>query len=110
MTTTDLMLQEYCTAIYELCRCTSLPFDPRVWARALGVPVLSLQRYSSLSGDCRTPFAYDAFTLPYEENPVIVYNRRCAPGRLRFSLTHELCHIALGHAGVAPTQIGRAHV
>lgn len=58
------------------------PFDPRALASMLGIPVVA-------SADVR-----DARTVPTGDAPgmVIEFNPNRSPGRVRYSLAHELAH------------------
>ena len=47
------------------------------------------------------------FALAYDENPVIVVNRKDTPQRRLFSLLHEFAHVALRESGVSDLRLDR---
>ncbi len=86
------------------CEITELPVDIKFICRWLGVPCCSyekgrkkLERLGLLEHTRET----DGFTIYQSGLYCIFYNgdkNKCPPGRIRFTIAHELGHILLNHA------------
>ncbi|MBJ9675225.1 ImmA/IrrE family metallo-endopeptidase [Burkholderia gladioli] len=71
----------------------SLPVDPEKIARSMGITVLREFGMNGCSGQ-----------VQFENNaPVIRYDITEAPVRQRFTIAHEIGHVALGHLGAGRT-------
>ncbi len=85
------------------CKLAKLPIDLNVVCTALGAKTVSYQTHWK---DRELPaFAKqtDGMTFYAGDNPIILFDRSKTPGRIRFTVAHELGHLILGH--VAPGQV-----
>ncbi len=86
----------------------SLPVDPFAVAAGRGIKVLTYGEYCGVMGLTRAELAdrhgRDGFTLVIDGRYLIFYNEDNNGPRIRWTVTHELCHIFLGHfeAGAQP--------
>ena len=69
--------------------CLNYESYPLTYDRASDI----LDRYGLLR-NCKDN---DGFALHMKERFFVFYNNKCTPGRIRFTLAHELGHILLGH-------------
>lgn len=85
------------------CGITSLPVDLNIICKELGVRYISYSRYWRE----RPPIAEEASGMTFYMNgePIILYDDRDPPGRIRFTVAHELGHLILGHVKHIPLEL-----
>ena len=80
----------------------ALPVDLTGLLHMLHVSTYSYTKYCRITGRCIkslcAQFGADGFSFPVASDVVIVYNEQRSPGRIRWTLAHELAHHVLGHA------------
>ena len=82
------------------CGIDRLPVDLNIICRELGVKVLSYQKAARLIEKRNLEWITkdsDGLTFYADDLPVILYNSACPPGRVRFTVAHELGHLILMH-------------
>lgn len=89
--------------VYETAEIADLPINPANAASALGIKIVS---YSSMTEfyDIEADFLYKrspfGFSFKTENRFVIAVNENaCGERKRRFTISHELGHCVLGHAG-----------
>lgn len=85
------------------CKVEALPIDLNLVCRALGAKPVSYQAH--WRDRELPPFAKqtDGMTFYAGDSPIILFDRSKPPGRVRFTVAHELGHLILGH--VSPGQV-----
>ncbi len=77
----------------------SLPVSPLSLLAAMKVPVLTYGQYSQAAGKSLSyllgRFGPDGMTFPIDDRLTVFYNELNDPGRIRWTLAHELSHILL---------------
>ena len=77
----------------------SLPVSPLSLLAAMKVPVLTYGQYSQAAGKSLSyllgRFGPDGMTFPIDGRLTVFYNELNDPGRIRWTLAHELSHILL---------------
>lgn len=80
---------------------TSMPIRPAQIAQEMGISVFEYSEFSRATGrnlnDIQEKYGADGFTQMIDDEHVIFYNQEHCPGRVRWTLAHELGHIILGH-------------
>lgn len=82
------------------CNINRLPVNLNLICKALKIRVLSYGDASHLIKSHRLSnitASMDGLTFFVENVPVVLYNEACIPGRIRFTIGHEIGHIILGH-------------
>lgn len=79
-----------------------LPFNPMAVARQMNVRVITYESFSSRFGtnqqSLEQRYHKDGFTVASGSKYIIAYNQEISSvERQRWTITHELCHILLGH-------------
>lgn len=86
------------------CNISFFPLNPLVIARKFNVQVLTYEHFQKQGlGTLKECFdiSKDGFSFCYEGKFFVVYNQNIQnKGRRRFTITHELSHILLGHIDV----------
>ena len=96
------------------CNVQTLPVDLRVVCREMGCRLYSYQNGANLIRIFRLEkqtALSDGFTFIYDNVPYIFYCDTITESRQRFTIAHELGHIALGHlegAGYAVSRSGKS--
>jgi hypothetical protein len=81
------------------------PFDPELWAREYGIPLLSLEDLSC-SDEAKSHFLrvrsanWSAALVTNGVGQLIVFNPSHAPTRVRSDIGHEAGHVILEHPNV----------
>lgn len=84
------------------CEVDRLPVDLNVVCRKLGVRLRSYLSADALVQKIGARGTTDGALLFYRGDPLILYDSELPPGRVRFTVAHEIGHLVLGH--VAPGQ------
>ena len=84
------------------CEVDRLPVDLNVVCRKLGVRLRSYLSADALVRRIGVLGITDGVSLFYRGDPLILYDSELPPGRVRFTVAHEIGHLALGH--VSPGQ------
>ena len=84
------------------CEVDRLPVDLNVVCRKLGVRLRSYLSADALVQKIGARGTTDGALLFYRGDPLILYDSELTPGRVRFTVAHEIGHLVLGH--VAPGQ------
>lgn len=79
-----------------------LPVDLNVVCRKLGVRLRSYLSADALVQKLGVRGVTDGVLLFYQGDPLVLYDSELPPGRVRFTIAHEIGHLVLGH--VAPGQ------
>lgn len=79
-----------------------LPFNPMAVARQMNVRVITYESFASRFGTSQQSleqrYHKDGFTVASANRYIIAYNQQISSvERQRWTITHELCHILLGH-------------
>lgn len=94
--------------ILQKYRIQELPFNPMAVARQMNVRVITYESFCSRFGankqSLEQRYHKDGFTVASGGRYVIVYNQEISSvERQRWTITHELCHILLGHMCAEPS-------
>lgn len=96
------MFQKACE-IFRCGKVSSFPLNPVRLASAFQIRVMDYEQFSLLSGNTLRELhevSLDGFSICKDGVYAIVYNQCVkSKGRRRWTLTHELSHIFLGHIG-----------
>lgn len=84
------------------CEVDRLPVDLNVVCRKLGVRLRSYLSADALVQKIGARGTTDGALLFYQGDPLILYDSELPPGRVRFTVAHEIGHLVLGH--VVPGQ------
>lgn len=84
------------------CEVDRLPVDLNVVCRKLGVRLRSYLSADALVQKIGALGTTDGVLLFYRGEPLILYDSELTPGRVRFTVAHEIGHLVLGH--VVPGQ------
>lgn len=84
------------------CGIDRLPVDLNAVCRKLGVRLRSYLSADALVQKIGARGTTDGSLLLYRGDPLILYDSELTPGRVRFTVAHEIGHLVLGH--VSPGQ------
>lgn len=89
----------------EIGICVAEPFDPELWAREYGIPLISLHELACTE-DAKRHFLGDrsanwsAALVTNGVGQLIVFNPSHVPSRIRSDISHEAGHVILEHPNV----------
>lgn len=96
--------------VYEDCDVMSFPIDCKKIIAHYGFKIYTYDELRNINTDLYdlcTKYSEDAFL--FKATKIIAYNSKMVPGRIRFSLMHELGHYMLGHKSDTQKNEGEAN-
>ncbi len=92
----DIEIQKTILRVYQQCKVRSFPLDCFAVIKSHGIRIFTYQEFSAQHPDLyQIGMRYSKDAFQYRNR--FCYNKDMPPGRIRFSLMHELGHYLLGH-------------